>query len=571
MLILLFSLIHIAILTLSWGFLMQEILKKTPIFKLESSFSADILSVFGFCWLTAFVNICSIFIAIDSTFQLVISLFSLLIFAVKFNEITKGILPDFTTVSFKNNRFYIIFYAIFIFILFYEAAGPTKINDSKLYHLAAINWIEQYPTVPGLANLYGQLGLHSAAFSVSALFILRGLFSQPILAVNLFFLILILYRSSKEAMRAMRDKNYGWVVFNFGFLFILFFQLKGFISSCSPDLLLTILIYYTFIVFINFKNEWLLNEQFIFLAVLTFTIPTIKISQIFAPLLIFILAYNQKALLKKHFWLTTLGFFSIFIIPWLVKSVILSGYLIFPFYQLDLFNFDWEMPKFSERDNTLDITSASSVLNLVKSWARVPGQHYHKVLAMPVSEWIGLWFRALSSVSKLMILGAAFSPVGFLILRFKNAIIEKKIYQIYIFSYLNLIYWWLSAPDPRFAQANIIFCLLLPITFVFEQLKEPTKRVGVRVIFSLFFGYLIFTMFISAKNRVTIEQLSTTILRPTPLSISVGKMENGVNFQYLVPTDFQCNDTPTPCTPFQNSHLEMRGKTLRDGFRMKSN
>ena len=570
MLILLFSLIHIAILTLSWGFLTQEILKKMPIFRLENSFSADILSVFGFCWLTAFVNICSVFVAIDSTFQLVISLSSLLIFVVKFKEITKDILPNFTTFSLKNNRFYVVSYAIFIFVLFYEAAGPTKINDSKLYHLAAINWIEQYPTVPGLANLYGQLGLHSSAFSVSALFILRGLFSQPILAVNLFFLILISYRSSKEAMRAMRDKNYGWVLFNFSFLFILFFQLKGFISSCSPDLLLTILIYYTFIVFINFKNEWLLNEQFTFLAVLTFTIPTIKISQIFAPLLIFILVYNQKALFKKHFWATNFGLFSLFIIPWLVKSVILSGYLIFPFYQLDLFNFDWEMPKFSERDNTLDIASASSILNLVKSWARVPGRHYHEVLAMPASEWIGLWFRALSSVSKLMILGAAISPVGFLILRLKKIIIEKKIYQIYIFSYLNLIFWWLSAPDPRFAQANIIFCFLMPIIFAFEQLKEPIKRVGVKVIFSLFFGYLIFTMFISAKTRVTIEQFSTTILRPTPLSISVGKMENGVNFQYLVPTDFQCKDTRTPCTPFQNAQLEMRGKTLRDGFRMKN-
>ena len=169
-----------------------------------------------------------------------------------------------------------------------------------------------------------------------------------------------------------------------------------------------------------------------------------------------------------------------------------------------------------------------------------------------------------------MILGAAISPVGFLVLKLKKTIIEKKIYQIYIFSYLNLIYWGLSAPDPRFAQANIIFCFLMLIIFAFEQLKEFQKRVGVQVVFSLFFGYLIFTMFISAKTRVTIEQLSTTILRPTPLSISVGKMENGINFQYLVPTDFQCNDTRTPCTPFQNSQLEMRGKTLRDGFRMKN-
>ena len=110
-------------------------------------------------------------LSLNFTFQLSISIFSISLFLFKFKKIA----PFSSINALKMPRIAIIFLLFFSFVLFYEAASPTKIHDTGSYHLATMNWIEQYPTVPGLGNLYGRLALNSSMFSVSTLFILGGI------------------------------------------------------------------------------------------------------------------------------------------------------------------------------------------------------------------------------------------------------------------------------------------------------------------------------------------------------------------------------------------------------------
>ena len=570
MLALLLSVCHIAILTLTWGWMMQQILKKMFKISLEKQFSIDILSIFGFCWLTAFTTICSIFIALDSTFQLSISILFIGLFLFKFKEI----IPISRINALKLPPLCLVFLLFFSFVLFYEAASPTKIHDTGSYHLATINWIEQYPTVTGLGNLYGRLALNSSMFSVSTLFILRGVFRQPILAVNLFFFILILFRIIKESVAAYDKQQFNIAFFHTSYLFILFFQLKAFISSASPDLLLAILIYYTFLIFINLEKEWTNQEQFMLLAVLTFTIPILKISQLFAPILFFIVAYNQKSLLKKHFWRVNISLFAFFIVPWLVKSVILSGYLIYPFFQIDLFNVDWKIPKLSAFDSTFAINSISSEQYFAKSWARIPDRHFNEVLSLSYSEWVPQWFRLQSNISQLLIVGAALSPI-FLIFLWKQ--IHKTGIQFWIYTYLNLIYWALNAPDSRFAHANIVLCFLMPFLFFLKKMPQSKSKIVFFSTFTIFTAYFSFTVLINPKTRINSNQLAKTILLPTKYSSEkiLGSPSNyktiqNINFQYIVPLNGACDDTQQPCTPYPNPQLEMRGATVCEGFRIRN-
>ena len=570
MLALLLSVCHIAILTLSWGWMMQQILKKMFKISLEKQFSIDTLSIFGFCWLTAFTTISSIFIALDSTFQLSIFIFSISLFVFKI----KAIIPFSSINALKLPRIAYVFLLFFSLILFYETAGPTKIHDTGSYHLTTINWIEQYPTVPGLGNLYGRLALNSSMFSVSTLFILRGVFHQPILAVNLFFFLLILFRIIKESVAAYDKKQFNFVFFHTSYLFILFFQLKAFIASASPDLLLAILIYYTFLIFINLEKEWTNEEQFMLLAILTFTIPILKISQLFAPILFFIIAYNQKSLLKKHFWWVNISLFSIFIIPWLIKSVILSGYLIYPFFQMDLFSFDWKIPKFSEFDSTFAINSISSEQYFAKSWARIPDRHFNEVLTLPYSEWVPQWFRLQTNISKLLIIGAALSPIS-LVFLWKQ--IHKTYSQFWIFTYLNLIYWALNAPDTRFAHANIVLCFLMPLLFFIKKMPQSKSKIVFLSTFTIFTAYFLFTVLVNPKTHINFNQLAKTIVLPTKYSTektlgspSHYKTIQNINFQYIAPLNGACDDTQQPCTPYPNPQIEMRGTTVREGFRIRN-
>jgi len=49
-----------------------------------------------------------------------------------------------------------------------SALGPVTNYDSGLYHLGAITYAAEFPTIPGLANLYGPLGYGTSEFTLAA-------------------------------------------------------------------------------------------------------------------------------------------------------------------------------------------------------------------------------------------------------------------------------------------------------------------------------------------------------------------------------------------------------------------
>src|SRR5688500_16524798 len=51
----------------------------------------------------------------------------------------------------------------------YLAAGPPLVYDTGFYHAQAVRWINEYPAVPGLANLHGRLAFNSSWFVWGAL------------------------------------------------------------------------------------------------------------------------------------------------------------------------------------------------------------------------------------------------------------------------------------------------------------------------------------------------------------------------------------------------------------------
>ena len=69
------------------------------------------------------------------------------------------------------------------------------------------------------------------------------------------------------------------------------------------------------------------------------------------------------------------------IVPWLVRTVILSGYLLYPFPSLDLFDMDWKIPA---AEAALDAAE-------IRTWGR--GINNAALVDLPVWEWFPGWFR----------------------------------------------------------------------------------------------------------------------------------------------------------------------------------
>ena len=136
-----------------------------------------------------------------------------------------------------------------------------------------------------------------------------------------------------------------------------------FVSSCGTDLPAYIFCTYIILIFVDLdKFNLQLNSILIFF--FTLVVITIKLSVL--PIVIFsvvlILKNLKKATVKIKLVLFSLSI--LILAPWVTRNVILTGYLVYPVSSIDVFNFDWKIPK-----EKVEIQK-----NFIKSWAIMPFQ-----------------------------------------------------------------------------------------------------------------------------------------------------------------------------------------------------
>ena len=80
------------------------------------------------------------------------------------------------------------------------------------------------------------------------------------------------------------------------------------------------------------------------------------------------------------------------ITPWIARTAVISGYLLYPFPALDILDVDWK----------IDAAAAALDAAEIKTWGR--GLNNAALVDMPVSEWFQNWFATLPATGKLFVL-----------------------------------------------------------------------------------------------------------------------------------------------------------------------
>jgi hypothetical protein len=100
----------------------------------------------------------------------------------------------------------------------------------------------------------------------------------------------------------------------------------------------------------------------------------------------------------------------VILLPYLIRNVIISGYLLYPMNAIDLFPVDWKMPVYKLVEDRQGIQiwgrSLNGLLSEGKSWV--------EVAAMPFTEWFPTWFRSISHIQQLLFILACAAAVDFL-------------------------------------------------------------------------------------------------------------------------------------------------------------
>jgi len=131
---------------------------------------------------------------------------------------------------------------------------------------------------------------------------------------------------------------------------------------------------------------------------------------------------------------------------------------------------------------------------------------------------------------------------------------------------LGLVFWFFSAPDPRFASA--LFFLLpaacgypLLRLLVTEWQRYPIAGI---LIAALVIGYPINSwLFKHASDVLKLPASSYPVINTTPLMTQ----RTASGLAVLVPLQGdQCWDAPLPCTPYFDEKLRLRGEDIRQGF-----
>ena len=256
--------------------------------------------------------------------------------------------------------------------------------DTLLYHLAAIRWVAEFGSVPGLANLHGRLGFNSDLHPLAALFgwpfgIEVGReFVNPIIIGSICAVLL-------QGVKLRRKEFFTRASIYTGLLFLLGFRLlfSDCLSSPQPDVAgagLTLLVAWHLREVIQEVAPERKVGAFLACLMASALVVTFKLSYAVLGVAAAGVATAVIIFRERRLGLIFGGVVAVFLfsVPWLCRGYITSGY---PFYPSELgrINFDWTVPA----------ETAQYEKDWILSWGRAPQQDFHSVLKN--EDWFWPW------------------------------------------------------------------------------------------------------------------------------------------------------------------------------------
>ena len=450
--------------------------------------------------------------------------------------------------------------AVMILLLFLVFAYGTSTGiihyDTSLYHAQSIRWIEEYGVVPGLGNLHSRLAYNSAAFCFSALYSMAFLGGQSY-HCGAGFLAFLLALVCMEAWTKERIKKPQ--LSDFARLTAIYYLLIIFDEMVSPasDYFMVLLVFFIVIRWLDLMERGeRLYLPYALLCVLGVVVLTVKLSGALILLLTLKPAFMmiKEKRVKEIFLFLGLGILTV--LPFLVRNVILSGWLVYPFTALDLFSFDFKIPRGMAEYDAKEI--------------QVWGRGFSDVgrYGEAVSAWLPEWIGSLDGTNKIFLI-MALGGVLLLIFLAVYAIVKKKKDMI---DFLHaegtltacFLFWLSSAPLIRYGCVFLWLSPMLVWGYLYLKISPHLDRFKIYYILILVFGLYKLSAFGmevygGATARYLIRQKDYENFETTAYEL------HGITFYYPVSGD-QVGYRDFPSAPLKAEDIFL-GDTIEEGFK----
>ena len=443
-----------------------------------------------------------------------------------------------------------------LFFLIIMASNEIWVYDTKLYHAQNIQWIQKFAVVPGLGNFQPQFGFNNLFFPITALFSLDIANFCGISPVLLYpfngIMISLLFLKIGFFIRTELAVNNWWraafYILIFGFCFTLFPRA---LNSPAPDYICAVIIIYTFLV-LEKNNFNLSTYHCLFFSALISTAIVFKLSALLLGILLLPLIRINHTYKKT---MLIIGLACFIGLPFIIRNYYLTGYLIFPFPYIDLFNPEWKIP--------YEIVDFEKLV--VTSWAKVPNSNPTQIGAMPFFTWFQTWWEAKDLIWKPILLANTLSLFSILIFLKKEKTQFALLQGVVL---INLLFWFYNAPDPRFAfgflfiGASLSICSFLLIGDLWKYLTE-------RLLLTVFALFLIFSL--NFHKLYLKDFLLNPITWVIPKGLAPSNLKKvTTNFTYSMPIrPSLCHNSGIPCTTRPLGYIELRDSSdMQKGFKL---
>lgn len=430
-----------------------------------------------------------------------------------------------------------------LYLISLQALKTVSWYDTYLYHFNAVEWANNFPVVPGLANLHGRLGFSSSIFLLGALY--KNLpipyISEhaliPLMYIVVLFNILIRLREKSEISKLF-------------YLPILYFLIKlptgGSLPSYSTDNALAII---TIALTLELASKKINHQLVSLLAMLIFTV---KMSGLFfLPLA---LIYPFLFIHKKR---KTLFCLLLTLVGYISRNLIVSGWPLYPLPALGIYSI-WSVPK----------ETVIEMQKIVTSWARTPGENHLNSLNQPFTTWIQQWYVHNRYSPEIWTFVISIFLLLFLAYKyFHSSRPSTNLLIISLYSLGGIAVMFFGAPDLRFGA--IYFWLLLASLIAVLKIKVPTVLLvpGILLFIVLFFNLKYTAHVIIFDTLHSLRYSFVKLEKPEEKELTT---LNQPIFSYRPVSDDRCGDSPLPCSPeISNKLNQIDNNDYSKGFTIK--
>lgn len=424
--------------------------------------------------------------------------------------------------------------------------------DTDLYHAQSIRWLEEYGIVKGLGNLHERFAYNSSFFSLSALYSMKFLAGQSLHTVNGFFALLLSVVCIPIGKNFLR-RTLCWSDFTRIAAIYYLTLIADEITGPASDYCVMSVVFYIAIKWVDeIERKQSEIAPFALLCVVGVYTLTLKLT---AGLILLLVLKPAVCLIREKKWKDIgiyIGSGLVIGVPWLLRTVVISGYLLYPFSKLDLFSFDWKMR--AER--------VEADANCIKAWGR--GFQYVEAIELRLTEWFPVWLTGLSFMEKILVLVALTAFVILAVLLLYILIKRKwdKLDEIHMMVSVGACYlfWQLSAPLVRYGYAYILLMdALVYGYFICKLEKDGVIRYAV-------LAYGCYKVLIIGSLIVSESSLPYYVVQQDYQQYEVHKVLLDSEYVYVPAYGDRTGYSRFPSIPGIYD-VELRGEGFQDGFR----